>query len=211
MNESNATDPSGEETMRDLELTRDLRRLRDQGLEPRRDLWPELRARLEAETELPSPRFDRAESRGSSAWRLAAAAVLVAGLISTTLLWNRGNGEESDWRQLVSRVRTQADLPSELDPATRALLSEHLREREQLLRHISASLESYPPELRSEIRRGIAEVEAAMQDLERSISSAEGDASAQAEQPELVSLYDLELRMLRDVNERLREAGGSTR
>ena len=171
-------------------LAGDLRRLSHEGSEPQHDLWPEIRNEIE-----------RVGTGSGSAWwlRLAAALLVVSGLVA--IAWLLSRQSDTDWQALEVRARSQADLPGESNAELRAIFVRHLEEREELLRLVAQALETYPPELRRDIRENIAVIEDAMQELEGSLVELPG---APAEQLQLASLYDRELRLLRDLNARLR-------
>jgi hypothetical protein len=157
-----------------------------QSLEPERDLWPAIEARLE-------PREVRAGRRWL--WPAAAAALLVVGssLITATLL--------RDDEPLVAQ-RTPADRqlgyasaafgPGQtLDPAYETA-------RQDLARTLAARIDRLPPDARRQVEKNLAEIRRASAQINEALELSPGDPLLEEL---LLNAYQDELAVLASVNQ----------
>lgn len=159
------------------------------GREPDQDLWPRIQDELGA---------SGAGARGR--WVLLAASLLLAVSLGTLGWW--ATRPVTSLGSLAVGARSAADFPAASSVELRNALARHLDERADLLSRLSSALEAYPPALRDEVGRNLAVIETAMREIESSLV-----ANSQTDELELAALYDRKLRLLRDLNDRLR---GST-
>ena len=175
------------------ELARELRQLSERGQEPAHDLWPGIRAEIGDSSAAPKLR---------TAWLLAAA--LLLGTIGVSVWWVTRSGPDAG--SSLAFARTAADLPSASPASLRNTFSRYLGERQQLLERIERELDGYPVELRRDIRNNIAVIEAAMKEIEQSLSQLPAEPATEVQ---LAALYERELRFLRGVSERLRASSAN--
>jgi len=155
-------------------------------VEPGRDLWPAIEARLD-------PRDGRAERRWL--WPAAAAVLLVVGssLITATLL--------RDGEPLVAR-RAPADSPVSyaaaafgpgqmLDPA-------YDTARRDLARTLSARIGRLPPDARRQVEKNLAEIRRAGAEINAALELNPGDPLLEEL---LLNAYQDELAVLASVNQ----------
>ena len=174
----------------------ELRRLAERGIEPERDLWPDLRREIEARPQSARPRR----------WWVAAAGIVLLALVAG-VAWRMSQPAADPVFAEFERQRSFSDLPADSSPALQSKFAEYLAARGEILRRVGRQLQGYPPETRDEIRRSVETIERAMRDIERTMASPE-----RADETRLAELYDLELRLLGLVHQRLRtSAAGGTR
>ncbi|MBV8496990.1 MAG: hypothetical protein JO361_09430 [Gammaproteobacteria bacterium] len=172
---------------------RQVRSLRElpQAIEPGRDLWPEIEARIGARP----ARWQPAQLRWLAAAAMVAS-VAVGVWIGRSLLPGgpavppsasiRADGP------LVSAARPGAlDVRYERDPR-------YQRERAALLRSLQAQLETMPPATRAKVVSSLETIEHAKQDLEQALGRDPGNALLQEL---LIDTYQDEMRVLTDVHE----------
>ncbi len=174
-------------------LKNDLRRLSEAGLEPERDLWLDLE--MEAKRKVVHKNQYTAERL------MAVAAALLVGL---ALTWSF-TAPVLQPIEGFAAPRSSSDLPSESSPALQAVFASYAMEREVLLERVAEELGNYPPEVRSEIRQSINVIETEMKEIETSLARLPVDPTTEMR---LADLYEMELRLLSLVSERLRGAGG---
>jgi hypothetical protein len=173
-------------------------------IEPQRDLWPQIEARLEKLQAGAATAAQAAASHRSAARRrwLAAAAmvasVAVGVWIGRSLLPTAPRVAEGEAR-LSSAPGTGAafDAPTALDAA---YMSDprYQRERAALLRSLPARLAALPPPARTKVMASLAAIAKAKEDLERALGK---DPSNALLQELLVDTYQDEMRALTDVRE----------
>lgn len=175
------------------QLAASLRALSEDGLEPERDLWPELESRIGT---VPSAR--------RPVWHYAAAAMVVVGA-AAGLFWMLSGPRYATGFESLAASRSQAQVPQASSAEFRKTFRDYLDERERILGLVAEQLRNYPPEVRNEIRHSIEVIEQAMRDIEASVATVTPDPETEAR---LAELYDLELRLVGVVNDRLSESAG---
>jgi hypothetical protein len=182
--------------------------LRDlpQAIEPGRDLWPAIEARIHEVQAAASPATGVKvipPHRSGARLRWLAAAAMVASVavgvwIGRSLL--PGAGPVSNDRvpaTAVNGISTVTGAPTALDVAY-----EHdpryERERAALLRSLQSRLEALPPPARAKVVASLATIEKAKEDLEQALGKDPGNALLQEL---LVNTYQDEMRVLTDVHE----------
>jgi hypothetical protein len=182
--------------------------LRDlpQAIEPGRDLWPAIEARIHEVQAAASPATGVKvipPHRSGARLRWLAAAAMVASVavgvwIGRSLL--PGAGPVSNDRApatAVNGISTVTGAPTALDVAY-----EHdpryERERAALLRSLQSRLEALPPPARAKVVASLATIEKAKEDLEQALGKDPGNALLQEL---LVNTYQDEMRVLTDVHE----------
>jgi len=189
----------------DSERVSSLREL-PQAIEPARDLWPQIEARLNS-IQAAAPAASGATiplRRSGARLRWLAAAAMVASVavgvwIGRSLLPG-SSGPLSAARQPpaitgaanpVSSQATAADVAYVNDPR-------YQRQRAALLRSLQAQLATMPPETRDKVKTSLAAIEKAKEDLEQALGKDPGNALLQEL---LVNTYQDEMRVLTDVHE----------
>jgi hypothetical protein len=173
-------------------------------IEPGRDLWPHIEARLkdiQAAVPVTAAPADARSPRGAQLRWLAAAAmvasVAVGVWIGRSLLPAAGHGAAGE---------TVVNTPPGLTPATGAgpLDAAYVRdpryerERAALLRSLPARLAALPPPARAKVLASLAAIRKAKEDLESALGKDPGNALLQEL---LVNTYQDEMRVLTDVPE----------
>ena len=155
-------------------------------IEPGRDLWPDIEARLES-------REVRAGRRWL--WPAAAAVLLVAAssLITATLL--------RDDEPLVAR-RAPEDRPVGYAAASfgpgQALGPAYEVARQDLARALSARIDRLPPEARRQVEKNLAEIRRASTEINAALELSPGDPLLEEL---LLNAYQDELAVLASVNQ----------
>ena len=183
MNEPNAG--GGIKSLRDL----------PQGLEPGRDLWPQIEAQLAA----PGSRTGVAVTGGGARrappvrlrWLAAAAMV---GSVAVGVWIGRS----------VLPGAAQSPLAAASHPATGTVPTawvtdpRYLRQHDALVQSLGAQLASLPPASRAKVLASLATIDKAKRDLEDALGKDPGNALLQEL---LVNTYQDEMRVLTDVHE----------
>jgi hypothetical protein len=168
-------------------------------IEPARDLWPQIEARINAQrSTAAAPRFARARAVPPR-WLAAAAvvaSVAVGVWIGRSLLPAARSGAGVESPLSASRA-TFADAPTALDVA---YVSDprYQRDRAALMKTLQARLAALPPAARAKVMASLAAISRAKQDLENALGKDPGNALLQEL---LVNTYQDEMRVLTDVHE----------
>ena len=164
-------------------------------IEPARDLWPQIEARINAERSTAAPPRPARARAVPPRW-LAAAAVLasvaVGVWIGRSLLPASRPGAQSP----ISASRASfADAPTALDVA---YVSDprYQRDRAALMKTLQARLAALPPPARAKVMASLAAIQDAKQDLQNALGKDPGNALLQEL---LVNTYQDEMRVLTDV------------
>jgi len=158
-----------------------------QGIEPPRDLWPAIEARLE-------PRAPGARRRWL--WPTAAAAVLLvvaSSLITATVLRREG----------AVAVRRAGTPPAAAVTAAafgpgQALGPSYLAARQELTRSLESRIERLPPEGRRQLEKNLAELHRASAEINAALELSPGDPLLEEL---LLNVYQDELAVLASVNQ----------
>jgi hypothetical protein len=167
-------------------------------IEPARDLWPQIEARINAERSAAAAAPPRAARARAVPPRWLAAAALVASVavgvwIGRSLLPAARPGVQSP----ISARATLADAPTALDAAY-VSDSRYQRDRAALMKTLQARLATLPPPARAKVVASLAAIQRAKQDLEKELGKDPGNALLQEL---LVNTYQDEMRVLTDVHE----------
>jgi len=166
-------------------------------IEPARDLWPQIQARINAERSTAAPPRP-ARARALPPRWLAAAAVVasvaVGVWIGRSLLPAARSGAGVESPLSASRT-TFTDAPTALDVA---YVSDprYQRDRAALMKTLQARLEALPPPARAKVMASLAAIQRAKQDLQNALGKDPGNALLQEL---LVDTYQDEMRVLTDV------------
>lgn len=164
-------------------------------LEPGRDLWPAIEARLE-------PR----ESRAGRAWLWAAAAgvLLIVGssLMTATLLQREADrvAQQPPARSEPAYAPVAFGPGYTLDPAYDAA-------RRDLLRTLSARIERLPPDARRQLEKNLSELRRASAEINAALELSPGDPLLEEL---LINTYQDELAVLASVNQLTGGNGAAT-
>src|SRR5580658_932119 len=194
-------------TGRDERQVSSLREL-PQAIEPARDLWPGIAARItEIHAAAPSvtganpipPRRSGARLRSLAAAAMVASVAVGVWIGRSLLPGTAGPGAQAPG-QMTARQGGSDALPGrpgaldamyESDPRYR-------RERAALMRSLQSQLAALPPATRTKVMASLATIEGAKQDLEQALGKDPGNALLQEL---LVNTYQDEMRVLTDVRE----------
>ena len=168
-------------------------------IEPARDLWPQIEARINAERSTAAAALPRIARARAVPPRWLAAAALVASVavgvwIGRSLLPAARPGAQFP----ISASRANfADAPTALDVA---YVSDprYQRDRAALMRSLQARLATLPPAARAKVMASLAAIRRAKEDLESALGRDPGNALLQEL---LVNTYQDEMRVLTDVHE----------
>ena len=176
-----------------------------QAIEPQRDLWPGIEARLD-EIEAKAPLATAGQTirrRNSARLRWLAAAAMIASVavgvwIGRSLLPLAGAvpGVHSP-ASAASDVSAATGAPTALDAAYVAD-PRYERQRAELLRSLQTRLASLPPASRAKVMASLETIHQAKEDLERALGKDPGNALLQEL---LINTYQDEMRVLTDVRE----------
>jgi len=166
-------------------------------IEPARDLWPQIEARINEERRT-APGAMAAQPRPVRAravpLRWLAAAAVVASVAVGVWIGRRllpaarpGAGVESP----------PADAPTALD-VTYVSDPRYQRDRAALMQSLQARLAALPPPARAKVMASLAAIQGAKQDLQNALGKDPGNALLQEL---LVNTYQDEMRVLTDVHE----------
>jgi hypothetical protein len=170
-------------------------------IEPPRDLWPQIEARLKAkEGSVPAVESPVARPRRVPPRWLALAAmvacVTVGVWIGRGLVPLPGGGAAPP-----SAANLHLSIPGGSGSAVDAAYvsdPRYQRERAQLVANLQARLDAMPPAARDKVAASLATIEKAKQDLEQALGK---DPSNELLQELLINTYQDEMRALTDVHE----------
>jgi hypothetical protein len=172
--------------------------LRDlpQGIEPGRDLWPQIEAQIAGRPAgSPADVAREAARRGATAPRAYLAAAAMVGCLAVGLWIGRsvlpGAGSAPPLAQSPRPVVAAVQTAWVSDPR-------YQRAHEELMRSLSAQLASLPPASRAKVMASLATIHQAKQELEAALGKDPGNALLQEL---LVNTYQDEMRVLTDVRE----------
>ena len=166
-------------------------------IEPARDLWPQIEARINAERSAAAPPRPARARAVPPRWLAAAAvvaSVAVGVWIGRSLLPAARPGAQSP----ISPSRASfADAPTALDVA---YVSDprYQRDRAALMKTLQARLAALPPPARAKVMASLAAIQRAKQDLQNALGKDPGNALLQEL---LINTYQDEMRVLTDVHE----------
>jgi hypothetical protein len=170
-------------------------------IEPPRDLWPEIEARLKAPAATATPASRRPAGARLAQLRWLAAAAMVASVavgvwIGREVLPLAGGAGAPPQSAAVSG--------SPANPKGAALNASYVsdpryqRQRTELLKSLQARIEAMPAPARLKVTASLATIEHAKEDLERALGK---DPSNALLQELLINTYQDEMRALTDVHE----------
>jgi hypothetical protein len=172
-----------------------LRDLSGHGLEPGRDLWPGIAARLEPRDARPASR------RATWAWQAAAAVLLVAGSSLLTARWMDTRPDGGTMATTTPAATAgPADLkavPAAFGPGAR-LDAEYLAARRQLTAMLEARMANLPESTRAKLQANLAELRRAAQQINAALAEQPGDPLLEEL---LLATYQEELAVLANVNQ----------
>jgi len=166
-------------------------------VEPPRDLWPQIEARINAERRsAPAAQPRPARARPLPPRWLAAAAVVasvaVGVWIGRSLLPAPGPGVQSPGsaRASFAAAPTALDVAYVSDPR-------YQRDRAALMKSLQTRLAALPPAARAKVMASLAAIQRAKQDLQSALGKDPGNALLQEL---LVNTYQDEMRVLTDIH-----------
>lgn len=191
--------------------------LRDlpQAIEPGRDLWPAIEARIREVQAAASPATGAKvipPYRSGARLRWLAAAAMVASVAVGVWIGRSvlpGTAQPPQTAQVPAAAGGQASTgtpttapgipgaPTALD-ASYVNDPRYERQRAALLRSLQAQLAAMPPETRAKVTASLATIEKAKEDLEQALGKDPGNALLQEL---LINTYQDEMRVLTDVHE----------
>jgi len=181
-------------------------------IEPARDLWPPIEARINAERRAapgargaqPHPVRTRAVPLRWLAAAAVVASVAVGVWIGRSLLPAARPGAGVEPAISASRsTPATLDAPTTLD-VTYMSDPRYQRDRATLMRSLQARLAALPPPARAKVMASLAAIRLAKEDLESALGKDPGNALLQEL---LVNTYQDEMRVLTDVHEASDDAG----
>jgi hypothetical protein len=170
-----------------------------QAIEPPRDLWPAIAARLEMPAPAASAAGTPTPTRAAHLRWLAAAAMLASVAVG---VWIGHSALPLAARGTVTAVSPAAslaafDAPTTLDAAYVAD-PRYQHQRAALLRSLESRIATLPPLTRDKVLASLATIQHAKEDLEQALGKDPGNALLQEL---LVNTYQDEMRVLSDVRE----------
>jgi hypothetical protein len=156
-------------------------------IEPRRDLWPRVAARIEPL---------RPGRRRAWLWPAAAAVLLVAGSSLLTATWLRGGGAPVAHDGLA-RPGGAVTMPAAFGPA-HTLSPEYEAARRQLTVMLQQRVARMPPGARRKFEANLAELQRAAHEINEALEEAPGDPLLEEL---LLSTYQQELAVLAAANQ----------
>ena len=168
-------------------------------IEPPRDLWPGIEARLKAQTPVAGTGSARAPTRlGQLRW-LAAAAMVASVAVGVWI--GRDLVPLSTPAASVAQLSApEATPPQQAGAVDAAFVNDprYARQRAELLQSLQARLDAMPQPARAKVTASLAAIETAKKDLESALGK---DPSNALLQELLINTYQDEMRALTDVHE----------
>jgi hypothetical protein len=171
-------------------------------IEPPRDLWPQIEARLRAEQAAAPAPGQPARRPGLRAVRWLAAAAMVASVavgvwIGRDVLPIPGLGSTATPVTAANHAAAGSGKGSAMDAA---YVPDHRyqRDRAELVQSLQGQLDAMPPAARAKVTASLAAIEKAKEDLEQELGK---DPSNALLQELLINTYQDEMRALTDVHE----------
>ena len=177
-----------------------------QAIEPARDLWPQIEARL-SDIQAAAPAATGAlipQRRSGARLRWLAAAAMVASV--AVGVWIGRSLLPGSAPLTASNPPATQLTPGSSTAVTAAAVTDvgyvsdprYQRQRAALLRSVQAQLATMPPETRDKVTASLTAIEKAKEDLEQALGKDPGNALLQEL---LVNTYQDEMRVLTDVHE----------
>ncbi|HEX7012003.1 MAG TPA: hypothetical protein VF161_04625 [Steroidobacteraceae bacterium] len=164
---------------------------------PERDLWPAIRAGIEAE---PRP-AERARGGAHPRWfQLAAGVLLVLASSLTTYVLTRQSLQQ-EAAQIARETLPAPSLtatPASFGLAPEALGVEYVQTRAELDKRFEQRLATLPPVTRAKVERNLAEIRKASSEIAAALAENPSDPLLQEL---LLSTYRNEIRLLTDVSQ----------
>jgi hypothetical protein len=173
-----------------------------QAIEPKRDLWPQIEARLNeiqaAAPDTGAKLIPPYQSRARLRW-LAAAAMVASVAVGVWLGRSvlPGTQPATVTAALPGSVSAAPDAPTAIDAAY-VSDTRYQHQRAALLRTLQAQLATMPPAGRDKVMASLTAIQKAKQDLQEALGKDPGNALLQEL---LVNTYQDEMRVLTDVHE----------
>ena len=166
-----------------------------QAIEPGRDLWPQIEARIAGrDAAAPAPQVPAATYRSRSMPLRWLAAAAMVGTLAVGVWIGRSVLPGAGAPPLAQAARpAAATLPVAWVSDPR-----YQRQHEELMRTLSAQLATLPPASRAKVVASLTAIRQAKQDLENALGKDPGNALLQEL---LVNTYQDEMRVLTDVRE----------
>lgn len=156
-------------------------------IEPSRDLWPDIRARLDEQA--PAP---RAAPRGLS-WTWALAAAVAIASVSVLFTWLAVKGPENAPAQLASVLPTPVEDLRPVSYGNYASLGpKYVETRAEMLDLFKLRLATLPDDVRVRVEEDLAAIQTAANDIDAALAE---DPSSQLLNRLLLSTYQEELRL----------------
>ena len=168
-------------------------------IEPPRDLWPQIEARLGSTAAAPPATAPARRPHAQLRWLAAAAMVASVGVgiwVGRDLL--PINGATSVSPPQTAAVRAAASPEGAALDASYVSDPRYQRQRNELMKSLQAQLDAMPPAARAKVSASLATIEHAKQDLEGALGK---DPSNALLQELLINTYQDEMRALTDVHE----------
>jgi hypothetical protein len=172
-------------------------------IEPARDLWPQIEARINAErSSIAGAARELRTPRRAGLWRGLAAAAMVAGVavgvwIGRSVLPVTGSPTAPAPLSALRAASGQLGAPTALDAA---YVSDprYQRQRAALVKGLEARLAALPPASREKVVKSLTAIRQAKEDLESALGK---DPSNALLQELLVNTYQDEMRVLTDLHQ----------
>lgn len=164
-------------------------------IRPRRDLWPDIKARL---------RVDEEPAASPGRWRLApalAAGVALVALSSAITLWVTDRPPHVVVRNVPTTnsmlMKAGTVTPGATFGSSYALGPKYERARQDLASELETTMESLPPETQETVKRNLQQIREALAELNKELAS---DPNNVLLQQLLMATYQDELAVLMNVN-----------